>query len=113
MKAAIFGEVDPIVGVSANIMTGQPIRGGTSFSDILFDEQAFMRLQEGLPPVPEGEEDADEYEASEEEIEKELYESAEDKCSLANLKLNVTLGAQNDMELDEPDIEALIIDEKE
>jgi len=113
LKAAIFGEVDPIVGVSANIMIGQPIRGGTSFSDILFDEQAFMRLQEGLPPVPEGEEDSDEYEASEEEIEKELYESAEDKCSLANLKLNVTLGAQNAMELDEPDIEALIIDEKE
>jgi DNA-directed RNA polymerase beta' subunit len=113
LKAAIFGEVDPIVGVSANIMTGQPIRGGTSFSDILFDEQAFMRLQEGLAPVAEGEEDDDEYEATEEDIEKELYESAEDKCAVANLKLNVTLGAQTSIDLEEPDVEALIIDDKE
>ena len=102
-----------MIGVSANIMTGQPIRGGTSFSDILFDEQAFMRLQEGLAPVAEGEEDDDEYEATEEDIEKELYESAEDKCAVANLKLNVTLGAQTSIDLEEPDVEALIIDDKE
>jgi DNA-directed RNA polymerase beta' subunit len=112
LKAAIFGEVDPIVGVSANIMTGQPIRGGTSFSDILFDEQAFMRLQEGLPPVKESEED-EEYEATEEDIENELYESTEDRCAVANLKLNVTLGAQTTVDLEEPDVEALIIDEKD
>ena len=112
LKAAIFGEVDPIVGVSANIMTGQPIRGGTSFSEILFDEQAFMRLQEGLPPVPDLEEEED-YEATEEDIENELYESAEDKCAVANLKLNVTLGAQTTVDLEEPDVEAVIIDEKD
>lgn len=112
LKAAIFGEVDPIVGVSANIMTGQPIRGGTSFSEILFDEQAFMRLQEGLPPVPDSEEE-EEYEATEEDIENELYESAEDKCSLANLKLNVTLGAHTTVDLEEPDVEVIMMDEKD
>jgi DNA-directed RNA polymerase beta' subunit len=112
LKAAIFGEVDPIVGVSANIMTGQPIRGGTSFSEILFDEQAFMRLQEGLPPVPDSEEE-EEYEATEEDIENELYESAEDKCAVANLKLNVTLGAQTTVDLEEPDVEVIMIDEKD
>ena len=110
LKAALFGEVDPITGVSANIMTGQPIRGGTSFSEILFDEQAFMRLQEGLAPVAEGDEEED-YEPTEEDIENELYESPNDKCAVANLKLNVTLGAQTTIDLDEPDIEAVIIDE--
>jgi hypothetical protein len=103
--------VDPIVGVSANIMTGQPIRGGTSFSEILFDEQAFMRLQEGLPPVPDLEEE-EEYEATEEDIENELYESAEDKCAVANLKLNVTLGAQTTVDLEEPDVEVIMMDDE-
>lgn len=113
LKAAQFGEVDPVTGVSANIMTGQPIRGGTSFSEILFDEQAFMRLQEGLAPVKEVDEDEDDYEATEEDIENELYESAEDRCAVTNLKLNVTLGTSNTANLDEPDIEAIIIDEKD
>jgi len=40
LKAAIFGEMDPVTGVSANIMTGQPIRGGTSFTQMLLDESA-------------------------------------------------------------------------
>jgi DNA-directed RNA polymerase II subunit RPB1 len=38
MRAALFGEVDTVTGVSANIMTGQPIRGGTSFAQVLLDE---------------------------------------------------------------------------
>jgi DNA-directed RNA polymerase II subunit RPB1 len=40
LRAALFGEMDPVTGVSANIMTGQPIRGGTSFSHVLLDEAA-------------------------------------------------------------------------
>jgi len=110
LNAAEFGEVDPVTGVSANIMTGQPIRGGTSFSEILFDEQAFMRLQEGLPPIKEGEEDEDDYVPTEDDIENELYESMEDKCSLANLKLNVTLGTHTMMDLDEPDVDVIVVD---
>ena len=48
IKAGIFGEFDPVTGVSANIMVGQPIRGGTGFSDILFDEEEHTSLiQEG------------------------------------------------------------------
>jgi len=50
-RASIFGEIDPVMGVSANIMMGQTIRGGTAFSQILLDEQALTRLREGLPPV--------------------------------------------------------------
>jgi hypothetical protein len=109
LKAALFGEVDPVIGVSANIMTGQPIRGGTTFSEILFDEQVFMRLQEGLAPVADEEEE--EYEPDEDEIESELYESQDDNCAIANLKLNVTLGTQLTSIVEEPDIEATFVDE--
>ena len=37
LRAALFGEMDPVTGVSANIMTGQPIRGGTTFTQVLLD----------------------------------------------------------------------------
>ena len=49
LRAALYGELDPVTGVSANIMTGQPIRGGTSFSSILLDEEA---LQKCLAEAP-------------------------------------------------------------
>lgn len=48
-RAALFGELDPITGVSANIMTGQPIRGGTTFSKILLDEEALQEFTATSP----------------------------------------------------------------
>ena len=114
LKAALFGEVDPVTGVSANIMTGQPIRGGTGFSEILLDEAALMRLQEGLPPLEEGEgdedEDEDEYDATEDQIESELYESADDKCAAVNLRMNVQLPQETTL-LEEPDVDFTTINE--
>jgi intein/homing endonuclease len=107
LKAAIFGEVDPITGVSANIMTGQSIRGGTTFSEILLDENALLRLQEGLPVVEEEEEDA---EPNEEQIESELYESMDDKCATTNLRMNVVMPQETSM-LEEPDVGFTTIDE--
>jgi DNA-directed RNA polymerase II subunit RPB1 len=50
LKAAVFGEMDAITGVSANIMTGQPIRGGTSFSQVLLDESAMQEFMTTAPP---------------------------------------------------------------
>jgi DNA-directed RNA polymerase beta' subunit len=50
LKAAIFGEMDPVTGVSANIMTGQPIRGGTSFTQMLLDEAAMLEYISSAPP---------------------------------------------------------------
>ena len=109
LKAAMFGEIDPVMGVSAKIMTGQPIKGGTGFSEILLDEAALMRLQEGLPPLEEGEEE-DDFQPTDEQIEDELFESPDDKCAVANLKINVTLGTE-DLRIEEPDIEMLVINE--
>jgi hypothetical protein len=48
LKAAPFGEVDPVTGESANIMMGQAIRGGTAFSQILLDDQMLVKLMESI-----------------------------------------------------------------
>ena len=50
LRAALFGEMDPVTGVSANIMTGQPIRGGTSLSQVLLDEAALLDFITTAPP---------------------------------------------------------------
>jgi DNA-directed RNA polymerase beta' subunit len=110
LKAAVFGEIDPVTGVSANIMTGQPIRGGTAFSDILLDEVAVMRLQKGLPPsMPlKGEAPA----PTEEELDAEIQNAQDDMCSAARLKMNLTLPSSIVNLEDEPDIEFVeLVDE--
>jgi hypothetical protein len=94
--------------VSANIMTGQPIRGGTAFSDILLDEAALLRLQKGLPPVgdyaagreaPATEDDA-------------LEAPADDFCSPSRLRMNLTLPTTKARLSDEPDIEFVELEEE-
>jgi DNA-directed RNA polymerase II subunit RPB1 len=47
LRAAMFGERDPVLGVSAQVMLGAPIRAGTAFSEILFDEE--MAIKNGVP----------------------------------------------------------------
>jgi DNA-directed RNA polymerase II subunit RPB1 len=109
LKAALYGEIDPVTGVSANIMTGQPIKGGTGFSEILLDENALIRLQDGLPTIDE-DEDEEEFEPTQENIEEALYETPEDKCAAINLKLNVAL-PQETIRIEEPDVDLMMISE--
>ena len=109
LRAALFGEVDPVTGISANIMMGQPIRGGTGFFHILFDEGAFMRLQEGLPPVNCG--DDDDVGPTKEQIAAELTEDQTDICSTARLRMNVAM-PQKSVIMEEPDIEIMIVGEE-
>jgi len=111
LRAALFGEVDPVTGVSANIMMGQPIHGGTGFFNILFDEGAFMRLQEGLPPM-ESDETDDVDAPTQEQINAELSEDQTDICSTARLRMNVAM-PQKAVLMEEPDIEIMIIGEEE
>ena len=108
LRAAVFGEMDPITGVSANIMTGQPIRGGTSFSDILLDEVALLRLQQGLPPAAPLDTD-EEPEMTQEEIEKLVYRDPRDRCSATSLRMNLTL-PQASVLVEEPDVELKVLD---
>jgi DNA-directed RNA polymerase II subunit RPB1 len=47
-NAAIFGEEDPMRGVSANIMFGQFFKGGTNSADILLDEEMIIKNAEEM-----------------------------------------------------------------
>jgi len=49
-NASIFGEDDPMRGVSANIMFGQFFKGGTNSCDILLDEEAIMNADKLYRP---------------------------------------------------------------
>ena len=105
LKAALFGEVDPVTGVSANIMMGQAIRGGTAFSQILLDDQM-------IPPLLR---DIDIQNKLQEEEEGDLSRFEEsgvssDPCSTAHFQMNMTLPAISEG-MDEPDIELSIIQE--
>lgn len=111
LRAALFGEMDPVTGVSANIMMGQPIHGGTGFFNILFDEGAFMRLQEGLPPM-QCDDDDDAPEPTQQQINAELTEDQTDICSTARLRMNVAM-PQKAVLMEEPDVEMMIIQEDE
>ena len=99
LKAAVFGETDPITGVSANIMTGQPMRGGTTFTEILLDEGAFMSLQKNMPEAPVVENDEDTRMGPE-----TRDDAVDDMCSPSRLKMNMTLPSKAKV-LDEDDIE--------
>ena len=88
LKAALFGEVDPMTGVSANIMLGQPIRGGTAFSQILMDETVFAKLSKGQEA----------YAIEEDEAEGDLSVmmkdmSISDQCSGAKFQKNINMMA--------------------
>jgi DNA-directed RNA polymerase II subunit RPB1 len=102
LRAALFGEMDPVTGVSAKIMTGQPMRGGTTFSQLLLDEAAFMRLQKGLPPVADAEEE-DVEELDDDDIAEELAAATDDKCNAVRLRMN-TVMPDGDVDLEEPDV---------
>ena len=106
LRAALFGEIDPVTGISANIMMGQPIRGGTGFFEVLFDESAFVRLQEGMTPL-EGFEEEDEG-PTQDQINAELHEDQDDMCSTARLRMNVAM-PKSAVLMEEPDIEVTIV----
>ena len=109
LNAALFGEVDPITGVSANIMTGQAIRAGTSFSQILLDESALGRLLQGLPPTEEGEEEEEGAELTQAMINSELYEDSNDACATTQLRMNIAIPGDIPI-LEEPDGELTILE---
>jgi DNA-directed RNA polymerase II subunit RPB1 len=109
LKAALFGEVDPVTGVSANIMMGQPIRGGTAFSQILMDDQMLGKLLESV--------DIDKYkDVLEDEEEGDLTTLGEaglqltDPCSTTQFQMNMVIPSSKVI-IEEPEIEFDVIDE--
>ena len=106
LKAALFGEVDPVTGVSANIMTGQPFRGGTAFSQIMLDEAVMASLSEGAP-------ESDDEEEQDGDITELLGETiqAADPCASAQFQMNISMPPTVNG-LEEPDVELDIIEEQ-
>ena len=109
LKAAIFGDMDPVTGVSANVMMGQPIRGGTAFSQILMDDQMLSKLLESI--------DTDKYKGVlEDEQEGDITSLGEssvqlaDPCSSTQFQMNMVLPSGNTA-IEEPDIEIDVIDD--
>ncbi len=113
LRAALYGELDPVTGVSANIMTGQPIRGGTSFSQLLLDEEALLKYVSETPedkrfqPTEEGV-------RTEEDIDETIYKSEGGYCAASNLHLDAPLPRINeDVEAEDmPDLNVVeLVDE--
>ena len=100
--------MDPITGGSANIRTGQVIRGGTAFSQLLLDETALMRLQENLPLAEDMEEE--EEGPSDEQVEDELFEDSGDICSKTRLRMNISMPSEAVL-VNEPDVDMVVLED--
>jgi DNA-directed RNA polymerase II subunit RPB1 len=106
LKAALFGEVDPVTGVSANIMMGQPIRGGTAFSQILLDDQMLVELLKNINIHEEAND--------EEELDIDFLQDASadviGPCSRTQFHTSMIL-PEPKAAMDEADVELTILDD--
>uniref|UniRef100_A0A6C0KU07 DNA-directed RNA polymerase n=1 Tax=viral metagenome TaxID=1070528 RepID=A0A6C0KU07_9ZZZZ len=106
LKAALFGEVDPVTGVSANIMMGQAIRGGTAFSQILLDDQMLPKL---LADVDVEKHRLEEEEEGDLDRFDETGMQLTDPCSSTQFQMSMILpSAKNSMEEPEIELEELV-----
>ncbi len=110
LRASLFGEMDPVTGVSANIMAGQTIRSGTAFSQILLDEPALERMMEGLPPQEDL--DTEDMDAEDDALDEMIIgaESRDDACARTEFQMNVSMPPPVEY-ADEPEVEMTIVDE--
>ena len=108
LKAALFGEMDPVTGVSANIMMGQPIRGGTAFSQILLDDEMLVKLLTDVD-VDKFKGELEEEEAGDLSRLEESRVKMMDPCATVQFQANLVLPPPKAL-MDEPEIELDIID---
>jgi hypothetical protein len=101
LKAAVFGEVDPVTGVSANIMMGQPIRGGTAFSQILLDDQMLPQLLTAIDTENQALEAEEEGDLT---VMNESRLQPTDPCNSTQFQMNMILPSTKAI-VEEPDIE--------
>ena len=91
LRAAIFGERDPVLGVSSKVMLGAPIKAGTAFSEILYDELTAIKFAEDTP-----EQHPIEYDSlapfTNDEMNDALYGADDNgECSVTNLRIPISL----------------------
>jgi DNA-directed RNA polymerase beta' subunit len=107
LKAALFGEMDPVTGVSANIMMGQPIRGGTAFSQIMMDDQALTQLLKDVD-VEKLSGILEEEEAGDLSRLEETRAKMADPCATVQFQNSIVMPPPKEI-MDEPEIELEII----
>ena len=105
LKAALFGDVDPVTGVSANIMMGQAIRGGTAFSQILLDDQMLPELLKEIDVEKMRLEDEEEGDLTQLE---ETGIGLSDPCAATQFQMNMVIPEGRPM-MEEEDIEVNIL----
>ena len=105
LRAALFGEVDPVTGVSANIMMGQAIRGGTAFSQILLDDQMLPEMLAAVDTEKHLEDEADGDLSTLDDPNAQLM----DPCSSTNFQMGMVMPNPKALIEDEPDMEMNIM----
>jgi DNA-directed RNA polymerase beta' subunit len=113
LRAALFGEMDPITGVSANIMTGQPIRGGTTFTQVLLDETALLDFTKTAPAQKKTLERAPQLVQA--EIEQLLNQKEAPGCRLEDLRIPAALPPTDPMMTvgaDLPELDIVLVDDE-
>ena len=105
LKSALYGERDPILGVSANIMLGSVIRGGTSFSDVLYDEIAAIQLKKDAPPPPTSILEVHD-EMNQEQIDSKLFTST--KTGFVPIQASLPMIQSNQIEEEEFELDLII-----
>jgi hypothetical protein len=112
LRAAMFGEMDPVTGVAANIMTGQPIRGGTTFTQVLLDEAALLDLMATAPAPRRTLERAPTL--AQAEVDRLLEEKEAPGCRQVDLRIPAALPPMDPAlapEGDLPELEIQLVDE--
>jgi DNA-directed RNA polymerase beta' subunit len=113
LKAAVFGERDPCLGVSAKVMLGAPIRAGTAFTELMLDEEAAIKLAESTPEQIERGGRMGPGELTEQAMYDALYgEDVPGPCSLSYLLMIVEMTPASEDVLPETieDVEITLID---
>ena len=112
LRAALFGEMDPVTGVSASIMTGQPIRGGTTFTQVLLDEAALLDFTQSAPPPRKSIERAPGL--VQQQIDEMLEAKESPGCRQADLRIPAALPPMDPLSMmteELPDLEIQLVDE--
>jgi hypothetical protein len=116
IKAALFGELDSCTGVSANIMLGQAIRAGTSFTHVLLDEAAFLQYTREAPEPRTFDKLKRIPKLTEDEIKQILDRKDMQGCSTQDLTVSAVLPPADEQLVTSlitlPDIEINIVDDE-
>ena len=107
LKSALYGERDPILGVSANIMLGSVIKGGTSFTDVLYDEVAAIQMRKDAPPPPSAILEM-QGEFTQEQIDSKLYAPKASAFQALDIAVPASTEVQTAVEEEDFDVELVI-----